>query len=98
MWVYLIEMMENAQIHAYACVNRITDWANCPDTRQSVGGFLFTLGLGPVSWQSKRQRTVATSSCEAEYTAAFEALKEAIWLRTLFSSIGLPPMSATTLL
>ena len=75
-----------------------SDWANCPDTRRSVGGFLFTLGSGPVSWQSKRQRTVATSSCEAEYTAAFEASKEAIWLRTLLSSIGLSPTSATTLL
>src|SRR5277367_6281473 len=53
---------------------------------------------GPVSWQSKRQRTVATSSCEAEYTAAFEASKEAIWLRTLLSSIGLSPTSATPLL
>ena len=75
-----------------------SDWANCPDTRRSVGGYLFTLGSGPVSWQSKRQRTVATSSCEAEYMAAFEASKEAIWLRTLLSSIGLSPTSATSLL
>ena len=75
-----------------------SDWANCPDTRRSVGGYLFTLGSGPVSWQSKRQRTVATSSCEAEYTAAFEASKEAIWLQTLLSSIGLSPTSATPLL
>ena len=75
-----------------------SDWANCPDTRRSIGGYLFTLGSGPVSWQSKWQRIVVTSSCEAEYTAAFEASKEAIWLRTLLSSIGLPPTSATTLL
>ena len=75
-----------------------SDWANCPHTRRSVGGYLFTLGSGPVSWQSKRQQTAATSSCEAEYTAAFEASKEAIWLRTLLSSIGLSPTSATILL
>jgi Reverse transcriptase (RNA-dependent DNA polymerase) len=75
-----------------------SDWANCPDTRRSVGGYLFTLGSGPISWQSRRQRTVATSSCEAEYTAAFEASKEAIWLRTLLSSIGFSPTSSTDLL
>jgi Reverse transcriptase (RNA-dependent DNA polymerase)/GAG-pre-integrase domain/gag-polypeptide of LTR copia-type len=75
-----------------------SDWANCPDTRRSVGGYLFTLGSGPISWQSRRQRTVATSSCEAEYTAAFEASKEAIWLRTLLSHIGFSPTAPTTLL
>jgi hypothetical protein len=75
-----------------------SDWANCPDTRQSVGGYMFTLGSGPISWQSRRQRTVATSTCEAEYTAAFEASKEAVWLRTLLTSIGFSPTSPTTLL
>lgn len=57
-----------------------SDWANCPDTRRSVGGFGFTLGAGLISWNVKKQKTVANSSCEAEYTAAFEAGKEAIWL------------------
>lgn len=75
-----------------------SDWANCPDTRRSVGGYLFTLGSGPISWQSKRQRTVATSSCEAEYTAAFEASKEAMWLRTLLTSIDFTPTGPTSLL
>ena len=75
-----------------------SDWANCPNTRRSVGGYLFTLGSSPVSWQSHRQRTVATSSCKAEYTAAFEASKEAIWLHTLLSGIGFPPISPTILL
>jgi hypothetical protein len=75
-----------------------SDWANCPDTRRSVGGYMFTLGSGPISWQSRRQRTVATSTCEAEYTAAFEASKEAVWLRTLLTSIGFSPTSPTTLL
>lgn len=65
-----------------------SDWANCLDTRRSVGGHAYTLGSGIISWQARKQKTVAASSCEAEYGAAFEASKEAIWLRTLLGAIG----------
>ena len=64
-----------------------SDWANCLDTRRSVGGHAYSLGSGVVSWQARKQKTVAASSCEAEYTAAFEASKEGIWLRSLLNSI-----------
>jgi hypothetical protein len=76
-----------------------SDWANCLDTRRSVGGFGFTLGSGLVSWNAKKQKTVASSSCEAEYTAAFEASKEAIWLRTLLTELKfIHPSTSTTIL
>ncbi|KAJ3494947.1 hypothetical protein NLJ89_g10707 [Agrocybe chaxingu] len=57
-----------------------SDWANCLDTRKSVGGYGFTLGSGLVSWMSKKQSTIATSTCQAEYMAAFDASKEALFL------------------
>ena len=41
------------------------------------------LGSSPVSWRSKRQQTVATSTAEAEYIAATEATKEILWIRKL---------------
>ena len=44
-----------------------TDWAGDRDTRRSTSGFLFNLGSDAISWSSKRQPTVALSSCEAEY-------------------------------
>ena len=76
-----------------------SDWANCLDTRRSVGGFGFTLGAGLISWNVKKQKTVASSSCEAEYMAAFEAAKEAIWLRTLLMELKfIHPTTATTIL
>ena len=74
-----------------------SDWANCLDTRRSVGGHAYTLGSGVVSWQARKQKTVAASSCEAEYTAAFEASKEGIWLRTLLNSIDHAPTAPTTI-
>lgn len=33
-----------------------------------------------ISWSSKRQTSVAKSSCEAKYIAASEADKEAVWI------------------
>lgn len=75
-----------------------SDWANCLDTRRSVGGYAFTLGSGVVSWAARKHKTVASSSCEAEYMAAFEAAKEVIWLRALLKAINFECPEATTVL
>jgi hypothetical protein len=56
-------------------------------TRRSTGAYLFFYGGAPISWQSKRQQTVALSTCEAEYMAAAQATKEAIWLQGLLHDV-----------
>ncbi|GMG18459.1 unnamed protein product [Phytophthora fragariaefolia] len=43
---------------------------------------------GCISWRSKKQRTVALSSTEAEYMALTEATQEAIWLKAFLCEIG----------
>nr|GFB05063.1 uncharacterized mitochondrial protein AtMg00810-like [Tanacetum cinerariifolium] len=45
------------------------DHAGCQDTRRSTSGSLQFLGDILVSWSSKRQKSVAISSTEAEYIA-----------------------------
>jgi hypothetical protein len=75
-----------------------SDWANCLDTRRSIGGYTFSLGSGAVSWAAKKQKTVAASSCEAEYIAAFETTKEAIWLRALLTGINITPTNPTRIM
>ena len=45
-----------------------SDWANCPSTRKSMGGFVVFFGISPVSWSSKCHiGIVALSTTEAEY-------------------------------
>jgi len=72
-------------------------WVNCLDTWRSIGGHMYTLGLGIVSWQVRKQKTMAASSCEAEYTAAFKVSKEGIWLHTLLNGINHTTTTLTTI-
>src|SRR3982074_2233528 len=65
------------------------DWAGDLDERKSTTGYAFYIGDGLVSWNSKRQTTVALSTAEAEYMAATQATKEALWLKQLLNEIGL---------
>ena len=65
------------------------DWAGCKITRRSTGGYCFFWRASLISWSTKRQATVALSSCEAEYMALTQATKESIWLRSLLTSFGL---------
>jgi hypothetical protein len=66
------------------------DWASCPKTRRSTGGYLFTLFGAAITWQSKRQLTVTRSSTESEYVALSDRAQEAVWLGRLLREIGAP--------
>jgi hypothetical protein len=74
------------------------DWGSNQDDRRSVTGYVYILNGGAVSWQARKQPTVALSSVEAEYMAATEATKEAIWLRSFFNELGLKIPSPITIL
>lgn len=58
-----------------------SDWASDVDTRRSCSGNVFKLSNGAISWFSKRQKTVALSSAEAEYMAMASCIQESIWLK-----------------
>ena len=72
-----------------------SDYANCPDTSRSIGGYCFSLGSGMISWGSRKQRTVADSSCYAEYIALHDASHEAVFLRELLDGLDLLPSYPT---
>eukprot|EP00965_Chrysotila_dentata_P103792 3426664-Pleurochrysis_carterae.AAC.1 len=69
-----------------------SDWAN----RHSTSGYVFMYYCAATSWASKKQPSVALSSCEAEIIAASEATKEAVYLGSLFDDLGLPSDSPTS--
>lgn len=67
-----------------------SDWAGNELDRKSTTGYIFKLfDNNTICWNSKRQNSVAASSTEAEYMALYEGIKEALWLKSLLSSIKL---------
>eukprot|EP00965_Chrysotila_dentata_P066588 2205404-Pleurochrysis_carterae.AAC.1 len=70
-----------------------SDWA----TRHSTAGYVFMYNQAAISWSSKKQPSVALSSCKEEVIAASEATKEAIYLRSLFADLGLAATEPTAL-
>ena len=81
------EKDSRARQHVFGYVD--SDYAGDLDKRRSTTGYVFTLAGGPVCWRSTLQSTVALSTTEAEYMAATEAIKEAIWLHGLISDLGI---------
>ncbi|GKE69347.1 retrovirus-related pol polyprotein from transposon TNT 1-94, partial [Tanacetum coccineum] len=65
------------------------DHAGCQDTRRSTFGCMQLLGDKLVSWSSKRQKSVAISSTEAEYIALSGCCAQVLWMRSQLTDYGL---------
>ena len=61
------------------------------DDFRSQFSFVFCLNGGVVKWRSSKQDTVADSTIEAEYIAASDAVKEAVWIKNFIFRLGVVP-------
>ena len=68
-----------------------SDFQSDRDNSKSTSGYVFTLGGGAISWRSVKQKCVSDSTMEAEYVAASEAAKEAVWLRNFLMDLDVIP-------
>jgi hypothetical protein len=68
------------------------------DSRKSTTGYAFTISGGAVSWNSKQQTIVATSTMESELIAASAASDEAIFIRQLLLDLTLGPTNPIKIL
>lgn len=76
---------ENLKLIAYSDA----DWVADQNDRRSMTGYCFSLSkTGPIiSWKSKKQPTVALSTCEAEYMALAATTQESMYLVNLMNEM-----------
>nr|GEW25378.1 retrovirus-related Pol polyprotein from transposon TNT 1-94 [Tanacetum cinerariifolium] len=65
------------------------DHAGCQDTRRSTSGSVQFLRERLISWSSKRQKSAAISTMEAEYIALSGCCAQILWMRSQLSDYGL---------
>ena len=72
-----------------------SDWAGDLVDRRSTSGYVCTLGSAPISWKTRKQQTVALSSCEAEFIAITESIKELLYLQLLCKDFNINQPNVT---
>ncbi|KAI0995269.1 hypothetical protein K3495_g12913 [Podosphaera aphanis] len=66
------------------------DWASDRNDRKSITGSIGILCGGAIFWLSRKQKSVATSTAEAEYTAMAVTAKQGQWIAQVLRDMGYP--------
>nr|GEV45618.1 retrotransposon protein, putative, Ty1-copia subclass [Tanacetum cinerariifolium] len=82
--VYRGDLKRELRVFCYTDASYLTD----ADDLKSQTGYVFVLNGGAVDWKSAKQSIFAFSSTEAKYIVAFEASKEAVWVRKFIFVLG----------
>jgi hypothetical protein len=80
-------------VHAYAD----SDWATCVETRRSFGGTCTQLAGGTIAYKCKFQPTVAGSTTEAKFMAAYHTGKMILFIRSVLWDLNVLQEVATVL-
>lgn len=83
--LYMFDSQNSTPLTAYAD----SDWAEDRETRKSVSGVLCKVFGASISWSSRKQDIVSTSTTEAEFYALSEAVKEIQWLKNILNDFNI---------
>lgn len=79
-----LKFTRNKSINAFSDA----DYAGDIKTRKSTTGYVIIMGNTPISWCSKLQQCVSTSTAEAEYYSLSECSKQCIWYRSILNEFN----------
>ena len=66
-----------------------TDWASNPITRKSTSSYVVKLAGAVFSWNTHMQKTVVLFFTKAEYMSLLDTSHQFVWVRNLFSKLGI---------
>ena len=52
-----------------------------------MSGYMFMMGLGAISWSSRKQLVVTLSSTEAEFISAASSACQVVWMRRILQEL-----------
>jgi hypothetical protein len=65
------------------------DWGKNKEDRRSTTGYCIYINENLVSWNTKKQTTVALSTAEAELMSVCECVKEVKWIQQLLTEMNM---------
>ena len=84
---YCLKFEDNGQSNLQLTVYADSNWSGDKTDRKSTTGYIVQLNNNTISWQSKKQPTVALSSTEAEYMGLSSATCEIKWTNMLMQQM-----------
>ncbi|GKB84618.1 hypothetical protein Tco_0956890 [Tanacetum coccineum] len=91
--VYGGDMKRVLKVSCYTDAGYLTD----ADDLKSQTGYVFVLNGGAVDWKSTKQSISTASSTDAENIIAFDASKEAVWIRKFIYGLNVVPIIEETI-
>jgi hypothetical protein len=74
-----------------------SDWGSDRQHRRSISGIVFMLAGAAIFYKTRYQPTVALSSTEAEFAAAADSGKAALYLRSILQELGVEQLLPTVI-
>jgi hypothetical protein len=75
-----------------------SDLVGSVSDRKITSGIFFSLGLGMISWQSRKQSIISLSTTEEKYIVSYSTNCESIWIRKLLTGLFDLEMESTVIL
>lgn len=76
--------MSSLKLEAFSDI----DWAKDTSKQWSHSGFSIYFGCNLVSWQLKKQPTIACSTIEVEYRSLADATSEVLWIQKMLKELS----------
>ncbi|KAL3537915.1 hypothetical protein ACH5RR_001281 [Cinchona calisaya] len=86
---YGLFVTHNPSCHIQYYTN--SDWGDCNDDPRSINGDAIYLGCNLVSWDAKKQPTVARLYIGSEYKSLENGMAEVFWIQSLLTELDLSP-------